>query len=221
MLKKFLTATALFLLYFIAWIPVYLAVIFWYNNNPNLHEGLMIGAILSLMLFTTIGMIPALNQIAKRVFYFPGSGDPLEPGRLREEIEAINRFDVPVQVIQKGKKYIITWNYVDAKWWGVLSKSGLKKVYELHVKLNEEKREAILIDVNKTVSWGVSPIKVSVYGGYQRGIAFGYEAGIQWGITEAFELGKIYKFQFRPSEIKDPVLNTILESGWNVRFSMW
>ena len=34
-------------------------------------------------------------------------------------------------------------------------------------------------------------------------------------------LGKIYDCRFVPSEIKLPILNSILGSGWDVRSGMW
>ena len=33
--------------------------------------------------------------------------------------------------------------------------------------------------------------------------------------------GKIYDYRFVPSEIKLPILNSILRSGWKVRYGMW
>ena len=48
-----------------------------------------------------------------------------------------------------------------------------------------------------------------------------YEVGKQWGIKRNFEVGKIYDYKFVPSEIKLPILNSILRSGWDVRYGMW
>ena len=33
--------------------------------------------------------------------------------------------------------------------------------------------------------------------------------------------GKICDYRFVPSEIKLPILNSILRSGWDVRYGMW
>jgi len=102
-----------------------------------------------------------------------------------------------------------------------LARAGLKKIYELHIKFNDAKKEATLIDVHKSVSWRAGPSEVQVYGGFSRGTSFAYEIGKQWGIKENFELGSIYDYQFSPQEIKNPVMNSILRNGWAVRFGMW
>jgi hypothetical protein len=47
------------------------------------------------------------------------------------------------------------------------------------------------------------------------------EVGKQWGIKENFALGKVYDYKFVPTEIKLPVLNTILRSGWDVSYGLW
>jgi len=50
---------------------------------------------------------------------------------------------------------------------------------------------------------------------------FQIEVGKSWGITENFGLGKIYDYKFSPSEIKNPVMNEILKSGWDVVFAIY
>jgi len=124
-------------------------------------------------------------------------------------------------VTEENGRLVVTWKYVDAKWWEIIAKSGLTKVYQLHIKLNVRKKEAILIDVKKDVSWGVGPTKVRLSGGYFRGIVTGIEIGDQWGIKENIHLGKIYEYKFQPSEIRTPIMNTILKSGWNMRLGIW
>jgi hypothetical protein len=54
-----------------------------------------------------------------------------------------------------------------------------------------------------------------------RGLVAGYERGEAWGVDEDFELGEIYDYEFAPQEIKTPVIDAILRSGWDVRFGIW
>lgn len=151
---------------------------------------------------------------------------------LKLEIMDINKYDVPVMVEERkprsgrsGNKVfkshlVLTWRYVDSKWWEILAKAGLQKTYELHVKLNEKKKKATLIDVTKTISWSAGPTKANISWAGFRGIIFALEIGKQWGIKENFTLGKIHDYRFNPSEIKTPVMNTILRRGWDVEFGL-
>jgi len=217
MAKRFLAVAGLLLLYMGVWsLLFYLWIILWSGNDSAIATGILIET-----LFLVIGLIPYLDFVTKKVFYFPGEGAPESPEKLREKIMEINRFDAPVMVREKGDNLVITWKYVDAKWWEILAKAGLKKIYELHVKFNNEKKEVTLIDVKKSISWKAGPTHVRVSGGFFRGVIFDYEIGKRWGINENFGVGKIYDYRFTPQEIKNPVMNTILRNGWAVRFGMW
>ena len=217
MAKRFLAAAGLLLLYMGIWsILFYLWIVLCRGNDSAIATGILVETLL-----LVIGLIPYLDIVAKKVFYFPGEGKPESPEKLREKIMEINRFDAPVMVREKGDSLVVTWKYVDAKWWEILAKAGLRKIYELHIKFNNEKKEATLIDVKKSVSWKAGPTHVRVSGGFFRGVIFDYEIGKRWGITENFGIGKIYDYRFTPGEIKNPVMNTILRNGWAVRFGMW
>jgi hypothetical protein len=50
---------------------------------------------------------------------------------------------------------------------------------------------------------------------------FAYEIGKTWGIAESFQLGTVYDYRFVPKEIKVPIMNSILRSGWDLRFGIW
>jgi hypothetical protein len=217
MAKRFLVAFGLVLLYMVAWVPVLLIWI-WIAGES---DALIALGVLGALLLIVLGFIPYLNFVARMAFNFPGEGRPVPEGALRASIKSINRLDAPVMVKERGKKLVLTWKYVDAQWWELLAKSGLRQVYELHVKLDAPKKEATLIDVMKSVSWRAGPTQVRVRGGFFRGVNFSFEIGKQWGIKENFQFGQIYDYKFIPQEIKNPVMNTILRSGWSVRFAMW
>jgi len=218
-LKKFLLATAYVFGYLGAWALILLVGLRVFN--PKVNEGGFLMFVLVSTVVLLIGFLPYLNFSAKRAFYFKGEGPPLAMEELRKSILAINLASAPVMVMEKGREIIVTWNYLDAKWWEILAKAGFEKVYELHVKFNDAEKEVILIDVLKNVKWRLGPGHTKVSGGYFRGICAGFERGQRWGIKEDFRLGKIYDFKFSPSEIRNPVANTILNSGWSIRLGMW
>jgi hypothetical protein len=179
-------------------------------------------------LLLVIGFVPWLDFAAKRVFSFRGEGAPLPIDKLRALLLSVNDWvDAPVQVTQRTRQrggpgtLVITWRYVDARWWELLAKAGLTQLYELHVRLDEANHRATLIDVTKSVQWRAGPADVRVRGGWFRGLLFEFEIGHQWGMRENWQLGEIYAYRFVPTEIKLPVLNTLLRSGWDVRFGLW
>ncbi len=165
--------------------------------------------------------IPFMIWAAARVFVYPGEGNPVSEEELRKQILEINSFDAPVRVKEKGKKLSISWNYVDAKWFGIISKSHLSKHYELLIRFNNKTKTATLIDIQKEISFGLNPGEFKLRGGFFRGISFTYEKGIAWGITDNFKIGKVYDYKFTNAEIKTPVMNTIIRNGWTVKMGIF
>ncbi len=218
MLPRFLMAFGLVLAYMAVWAVVFLVwILIWRDTN----EAVLVVGILAATVMLIAIFIPYLDFVAKRVFCYTGEGEPVGEDELRALILAINEFDAPVSVEDRGKRIVVTWKYNEAKWWELLAKAGLKQLYELHVKLNDQKKEAVLIDVLKTVAWRAGPTEVSVRASGFRGVYAGCQLGSRWGIKENFELGEVYSFKFKPSEIKSPIANSILRSGWRVRFGIW
>lgn len=224
MVKRFLSAFALILLYMAVWAGLLYGVVLLARED----EGLLLTAILAMMAFMILAFIPYLDQVIKRTFTFRGEGQPVPAGMLCRQILAVNRSRAPVMAEERLYDLVLTWKYVDARWWEVLSKAGLTRLYELHVKLDEKRCVATLIDVHKSVYWRagptqvhIGPTRVQVGGHLRRGILVGYEIGKQWGIKENWEQGVVFDYKYVPAEIKTPVMNTILRSGWDVRFGIW
>jgi hypothetical protein len=218
MAKRFLIVLALILAFFAVWSVLLLLFIVIAGNNDS---AMMLGILVAMALIF-ITFIPWFNYAIKKAFTFRGEGKAVSAETLKQEIESINQYDAPVMVKRKGDKLIVTWRYVDAKWWEIMAKAGLKKMYELHIKFDDKHKVAKLIDFQKSVSWRVgAPGQVSLSGGFTRGVVFEYEIGKAWGIRENFTPGKIYDYTFTPGEIKNPIMNTILRHGWTVQFAMW
>lgn len=218
MVKRFLSAFALVLLYLAVWAGLLYGVILLARED----EGLLLTAILAVMAFLILAFIPYLDQVVKRTFTFRGEGQPVPAGALRRQILAVNHSrNVPIMAEERLYDLVLTWKYADARWWEALSRAGLTRLYELHVRLDEKRRTATLIDVTRSVRWRAGPTQVHIGGRSGRGVLAGYEFGKQWGIQENWQTGVISDYRFVPAEIKTPVMNTILRSGWDVRFGIW
>jgi hypothetical protein len=211
----------------IVFLAIFLYILLWFAGLAGIiaatggdEEVGLIVALGTLIIFP-ITLIPFMQFVAKRVFRFKGEGEPNSEDTLRSLILNINDLDAPVMIQEKNGRLIATWKYVDAKWWELFAKAGLEQVYELHMKINADKKTVTMIDINKSVSWKAGPTQVRIRGGFFRGISTTYSIGKQWGIKENFELGKIYDYKFSSNEIKYPIMNTILRNGWDVRFGLW
>jgi len=216
-MKRFFAVFGLILLYMAAWAPVLLVVILILEGDD---EAILIAIGSSLPVI--IGLfLPYLNFVCRKVYRYRGEGEPISEKELRERIIEINNFGHPVMVVHRKKKLVVTWNYVEEKWRGVLSTGGMKQAYHLHIKFSDRKKEVILIDVLKSFSWRVGHSGARVRGGFFRGVDIDFEAGRTGPIDEVFSARSVSGYRFSSREIKDPVSNTILKSGWDIRLAMW
>ena len=113
----------------------------------------------------------------------------------------------------KRQGYSFTWRYVDVKWWEAFQKAGLTEMYELQVKLNGRRHEAILTESTRSVNWGAGVDGVRLGWSGFRGVVSEWERGAAWGIQENFAPGKLYDYTFTPGFGE--------ESGHQHDFTQW
>ena len=217
MAKRFLIALGLILLYMVVLALILFVAITLAGDN----ETALLIIILAALVVSFGGFVPYLNWAIKRAFTFHGAGQPVPLEELRAQIQAINEFDAPVMVEDRKGKLVATWKYVDARWLELFAKAGLSKSYELQLKFDEKRHVVTMVDRTKEASWRAGVGGASFSGGSSQGVVMAFEVGKQWGIKENFAPGKIYDYTFVPSEIKLPILNSILRSGWDVQYGMW
>lgn len=213
--KRFILATVALLLYMAAWIYPLLYVVKHFGED-KLEVIVLVG-------FSVIAglMLPFMDWCAKHIFYFKGEGATVSEDDLRKEILSINYHDLPVVVKEKGTKLIVTWKYLDAKWWEIMSKQGMKQAFSVTLRFDDKHKRVTMLDTASSVSWGVGVNEARVGFSLFRGIYLNYEIGKAWGVRENFTVGKLYDYKFNSSEIHNPLMNTILRSGWDVRFGLF
>lgn len=215
-IMKFLAAFGLILLYMGLWVPVILLGV------AFLDDDMMLFFIFGLLLFLVPTFPLVVDRIGKLLYRFPAlNPNPISEDELRKLLFAMNTFDAPVTVMEKGKKMIFTWKYVDAKWYEIMRKVGKSSTYRLLVKLDAKRHRATLIDIETSMNWSISPTKFRFHASFFRGIDVMYKREIDYAINEAFQPGKVVDYRFTNNEIKDPVMNTIREAGWDVRFGLF
>lgn len=217
MLKRYLlTLLALPLLpclYALLFSPVYVL-----RNSfsmPHYVQAVCLWGALALLLMLIIG-----NNLLKKIWFFHGADKLTQEKQLRQGLLEVNTLDCPVAAIEKRKKIIFTWRYKDIAWCGTLSRLGMERIYELHCRIDTDSRTVILVDRIRRVDFLICPDRVKtgfkriclpmLRTGCDRLETIGQYAGLQ-----------PHDYDFSPREIKGPVLGTILDNGWNVRFSLF
>ncbi len=116
---------------------------------------------------------------------------------------------------------VAEWKIVDAQWYGVFSKSGLKGAYRALLLADESRHTVRCYEELGSVTWtaGLSGLIPSVsfqksfFGGrilYRKEYAKGY--GLKHLAPP--EPGKVYDYTFDVNEIRGPIIVTVEESGW-------
>lgn len=136
---------------------------------------------------------------------------------LRTALLALNRETAPWQVRDGGAEncdLVAEWKIVDARWYEIFAKASLSKAFKILMKLDEAKGEVRAVDQELTVEWraGVPTLSASVeaFRGQKTEISF----GAAYGFTETLAPGQIYNYRFNSKELKEPLQNTVTQSGW-------
>ncbi|MGD9947862.1 MAG: hypothetical protein AB7U29_05210 [Desulfobulbus sp.] len=170
--------------------------------------------------FALLLMIIIGNNLVKKIWFFPGSDKLSSEKQLRDALLDVNTLACPVTAHAKRKKIIFTWRYNELQWCGTFSRLGVEQLYELHCRIDADRRTVYLVDRIRRVDFLVCPDQVKT--GFARiclpllrARSKSLETINQYASIEAHE------YDFSPREIKAPVLGTILACGWNVRFSLF
>ena len=214
MMIRFLKATLALLVYMGLWM---IPIIAWLQMNPDPNPDF----ILVLMAVIGLSIVFVMDPISKWAFSWNGFGVPASLDEVKMQILSMNRADLPISVEQKGNVYRITWKYLDAKWYEMFQKVGIRESYTLQVKLDPQRHRATFTDIKRSITWGkgIDQLHFGWFG--FRGVSMEAEVGKAWGITEQFSLGRIYDYRFTTAEIRNPVLNTLLRMGWDVRYGIF
>jgi hypothetical protein len=140
---------------------------------------------------------------------------PVAVDELRATLLGLSRDSAPWHVrdgAHEGCDLVAEWRIVDAQWYGIFFAYGLSKVFRVKMKLDEGTHEVRNLDEQTGVEWrdGVPQISKS----WSRGQINEIESGRAVGFTEQGQLGEVYNYKFRSSEIKDPLRDAVTGHGW-------
>lgn len=163
---------------------------------------------------------PALSLIIKKIWFFQGEGPAIALNALQSALLAINEMSGPVRLRKKGKRLIAEWRYDDPKWCECMADKNMVRTYELHLTFDDTVNTARLADRSKKIDLSLCPIRVRTGFFAMPRLFFNIKTGKDNGLEQLANPNP-NDFHFKPREIKTPLVNALLDHGWNVRFSLF
>lgn len=141
---------------------------------------------------------------------------------LANKLLALNDAAKPYHVVRGGDSDLVAeWKFVDASWYGIFSKSGLRGAYRMNLLLDEVRHSVRCYEELGSVTWTASTngsvprvhYRKSFFGGR---ILYKKEWGRGYGIKDpsTLEFGKVYDYRFDIDDIRQPVIAAVEEGGW-------
>lgn len=142
---------------------------------------------------------------------------------LKKRLLGLNSLNIPF-VITEGKRpneILIDWRYADAQWFALMSAGGMKRSYQMRMRLDEADHTARARDYESDMNWAGGAKELNFNWKGSLGIIFfQYEKETVFGLQ--IKDGKItpnlsYSYTFDLRELKNPVIALITSAGWNFR----
>ena len=147
---------------------------------------------------------------------------PVSKTILIDRLLALNDTSKPYQIVKGVDTDLVAdWKIVDADWFGVMNKNGLKQAYKAWLLVDESRHSVRCCEELGTVSWTVGskgPIPAVSYArSFFRGrILYSKQYARGYGLRQLApsEPRKIYEYKFDVNEIRGPIIVTVEQSGW-------
>jgi hypothetical protein len=148
----------------------------------------------------------------------PAAGTPALPANeVLARLKALDRDTAPWRVVDgtsEGVDLIAEWKIVDARWYEIFAKAGLKKVFRIFLKLDDQNKHVRAQDREYEISWRAGVPSLSIAAKGFKGQTTSVEYGASYGFKEDLSIGKQYEYFFKTSEIKKPIQEAVVACGW-------
>lgn len=137
---------------------------------------------------------------------------------ITQRLLALGHEKVPFTIgVGKDADLEAQWRIVDAAWYEIFAKAGLEKVHKIHLRLDETEHQVLALEESWEVSWraGVPALQLSVE--KFQGRTFGskeFGRGYAFTGVNPLRFGEAYNYRFDLSEMKDPIIEVVTQSGW-------
>jgi hypothetical protein len=149
------------------------------------------------------------------------SANPIGKDELVNRLLSLNSPDLPY-VIKPVEEtdLLVEWKIVDARWYSLFSKAGLRQTYRSFIVLDPQRVSARYCEETVGVEWvagtnGLNQPRYHYQSEFFRGrILFRKSWGVQYALREDMTFGKVYQYDFDIRSVRNPIKQTIEESGW-------
>jgi len=155
----------------------------------------------------------------------PAAGVPAKSAaEVRADLLAVNKPTAPFSVrdgAPENVDLVAEWRIVDAEWYVIFAKAGLKKVFKVLMKLDEQAREVRAVDQEWSVEWRAGVPTLSLDAEASRGQTRKFSFGTAYAFKKGGGFGEVYHYKFSTAEIKTPLQEAVTKAGWvwrNVSF---
>lgn len=139
---------------------------------------------------------------------------------LRKHLMAVNRDTAPFKIrdgSKEGVDLVAEWRIVDAQWYEVFAKAGVKRVFKVLMKFDEAKGEVRAVDQSWEVEWRAGvPVLSATAEGF-RGQSWEKSFETVYAFREDLSWGEVYSYKFDTDEIKKPLVAAAQAAGWGWR----
>jgi hypothetical protein len=151
----------------------------------------------------------------------PAAGVPAKTSaEVRTDLLAVNRPAAPF-IVRDGAPenvdLVAEWRIVDATWYEIFAKAGLKKVFKVLIKLDEQASEVRAVDQEWSVEWRAGVPTLSLTAKAFRGQTREFSFGTAFAFTQQGRFGQVYRYKFSTAEIKTPLQDVVTKAGWTWR----
>ena len=132
----------------------------------------------------------------------------------------------PYVVHEKPYGFDLRIDIVDAQWWTLLRKSGVKRVFTYEVRTSDRAKKMSITDVSNTVRWsgggGVSSVpSLHMEKSFQRGRVYQYSFQKEVGVdARTGRLGTPVSYSFRSGEGRDLIRDAAERTGWTEKMPL-
>jgi hypothetical protein len=122
----------------------------------------------------------------------------------------------PYAVTETREGFDVTLDIVDAQWFGLFNKAGLRKVYIHHVKLADDGAFSVT-DESRSLEWVAGSPRIAATGEVQRGRIkeFGFQK--VWAFDEHGNFGVQAEYRFNSEEGRDLIEGVAKQLGLEQR----
>lgn len=145
---------------------------------------------------------------------------PKSAAEVRAALLAANRPTAPYSVrdgAAEGADLVAEWKIVDASWYEIFAKAHLEKAFKVLMRLDAEKHEVRAVDQEWSVAWRAGVPTLSLSAEAFRGTKSSVQFGTGYAFTEELRPGQVYRYRFSTGELKTPLQEAVLASGWTWR----